>query len=204
MAQNKQYPPKIWSLLQSLYETGKYSSYAEIHKHVSKLTPDCPSVDTIKRHGVRAKWKKYGLKEHVEGEIQKNTVAMFAEAGMPKERVVKLVIEGMLAGENFTVQLMGKIQAMTADTNEFGALDQDQVMMIQSWLGELDRNLNISHRYIQLYNSMATPGAKKSLGFNIKGEGKFSASVDPRDIPDDELDEDILKLMDDLKTMDKD
>lgn len=78
------YSTKIWAKCKCDYETGNFSVKKLWKKHGI-------STATIENKIAKEKWIKGRLKE----KIEKSTEQMFVDAGMPKEKVLTLIVEGM-------------------------------------------------------------------------------------------------------------
>jgi hypothetical protein len=183
MSKTGEYSPQTWALIQTLYETGKFKSLKRLHVHCSKILTECPTLSSIEKHCADDGWQKFGLKEHVEGEIRKTTIEKFAELGMPEERVFKLVIDGLTCGEA-EIEKIGNIVAESVGRR----LDVTGPEVAAA-LKKYTKSLELQRTYIDLWAKLTGKTAPIRMDHTSKGRqmGKAAGVIDPKDIPDDEL-----------------
>ena len=88
------YPAKTWAKVKADYETGNFS-VADLWKKygIAEITIE-------KRIG-NEKWKKGKLKKKIEEKIEESTLEMFARLGMPKEKFLQVIIDGLNADRTY-------------------------------------------------------------------------------------------------------
>jgi len=92
------YSAEVWARVKADYETGNFSVDA-LQKRYGISTA------TIDKHMAKEKWVKGSLKPVIEGKIKETTAQMFARIGLPREKVLKTILEGI---EKATKTLLSK------------------------------------------------------------------------------------------------
>ena len=88
------YPAKTWAKAKADYLTGDYSVKDLWKKHgIAEITIE-------KKIGIE-KWEKGKLKEVIEKKIEESTAEMFARLGMPKEKFLEVILEGLKADRTY-------------------------------------------------------------------------------------------------------
>jgi len=99
------YPAETWAKVKTDYETGNYSVLQLAKKYsISKKAID--------KHLKEEGWVKGELKKTIQKKIEESTLELFVKRGMPRERIVELVVKGMI--EPDMIKFEGKGDQMMA------------------------------------------------------------------------------------------
>lgn len=89
------YPEKTWAKVKADYLTGNFS-VEELQKKYGISTA---TID--KRMKKDGNWIKGKLKEKIQEKVEERTIDIFTRLGMPPEKIVQKVIEGMNANKTY-------------------------------------------------------------------------------------------------------
>jgi len=85
------YSKAAWKRARVDYESGKFKSVEDLSK---KHTISVPSIKTkISKEG----WVKGSLAKKVEEQIEENTIQKLARLGMPEDKILMVLVEGLEA-----------------------------------------------------------------------------------------------------------
>ena len=88
------YPAKTWAKVKAEHETGQFS-VEELSKKYKISQP------AIVKRLMKEGWKKGRTKKKIEEKIEESTLEMFARLGMPKEKFLQVIIDGLNADRTY-------------------------------------------------------------------------------------------------------
>jgi hypothetical protein len=190
---SEQYSPELWSCVESLFRTGQFNSIEKLHIHCTKLFPKLPCLDSFKQRFAKKGIKKTDLKPIITNEIEKLTIDLFAERGLPKEEVVDRIIAGITCADKVRSEIVEICK--TAIESGASAISQESVAAIN----KLFERMGMQHTYIRTYLELTGLFAPKKIDHTNKGEA--FVGTDYRNMPEDELSQRFLARLDRLKKL---
>ena len=111
----------MWATLRQAYESGAVTSLQKIYDKYTKLLPNCHSLIAIKKRAAQEDWDKNLNSDELQARVHRSTMELFAEKGMPPERVIEIVIDGMTQDNRYVRATFLKIyQAMITPPRQSG------------------------------------------------------------------------------------
>jgi hypothetical protein len=185
------YPEELWHTIESLYRTGQFTSIANLHKHCSATFPKYPGVDAIKqrfaKHNIRRGDKLAPL---IAEEIEKRTVDMFADLGMPKERVMNIIIDGLSCADGVKEKLIAMVREAIA--NHEAPVTETTVHVIEI----LFSRIGFAHGFVKTYLEWTGIAAPKKIDHSNKGEPFAAPSY--TSLPDDDIERKLKERLERL------
>lgn len=115
------YSPEVWATIRALYESGKFKSRDELHKHCTKILPAVPSVSAIAHFIAENGVSKKTLAGVIENKKRERYVDLFSRLGADDEECAKLVVKGMHAADDIRKEIQVIIDRMASKMEDEGA-----------------------------------------------------------------------------------
>jgi hypothetical protein len=190
----KHFSPETWITIQTLFESGRFSSLSDLHKHYTKILPESqrPSLDSLKRKAASLQWDKTKQNEIIEEKKAKNFSELFSELGLTEHKMAEVMVNGVLCAEQMRNTIIEQFK--TNGTEILSDPLQSKVMYDN--LNSLFSDMRTAHKYLEtcLRLSGANPSEKKTVTLKDSGDvvAKLTRNFD--EWSDDELDKEINRL----------
>ena len=183
----KQFSPETWATIRVLYETGKFASALALQAHCSKILPLAPSFSSIEKRIAKEGWSKGGIEDAITEEKRKSATELFAELGMDERKRIKLIVDGIHAGEDAIPSIINAIISSGGDVTKPEVTNVIRSMMI---------DLGVRYRYLDMANKITGEYAPEKKKVTVRGaleqqptETKFA------EMSDEELTEKMARLL---------
>ena len=160
------YPPELWTNIETLYRSGQFNGVDSLLVYCKKTFPDVPTKSAVQKHFIRDGIKRGDNKVSgaLKAEIEKRSIDMFADLGMPKEEVMRLIIEGMTCARGYKEKLLSEIKAAIA--SGVSPITEATVHAVDS----LFNRMSMAHPWIRTYMDWTGVAAPKKVDLSNKGE----------------------------------
>jgi len=193
----KQYSHELWTTIQVLYESGRFASVEEMHKHCKNSLPKTPSIDSIKKRSAKYNWDKHAMEERIEEKKRENFEDLFARLGANQENRARLIVEGMYAARDIRKEIeqqidrMKKLRGSCRDAKEF----LEALEAIVEKLGPYFQNLNTARGYLtESFKLCGDYSPEKSKFSGRVKTQKTGTSPDNEDLSIEDIDQELKRL----------
>jgi hypothetical protein len=186
----QKYTPELWTTIQSMFESGKFTSIESLHKTCTTIFPRSPSLDAIKKRAGTEKWDKSAQKEAIEEEKTKNFRELFSELGLDDKRTAQVIVDGVLCFE----RTQAKIMEMFKEAGPDILADPEQMLNLSGLLRELFSNQNTAHRYLETKLKLSGNNPTERKNITLKDESEHKLIKKFTDMTDDEIEGELNRI----------
>ena len=185
----KPYSQETWIVIRSLFETGTFSTLNKLHKHCQNIIKNCPSIYSIRVKSSREGWTKGKTSDIIKKEIDKKTIDLFSELGMPKEKVLTRVVDMINSGENSIDRIVDLVtkRVKKGETPIDGNVIDGLKSMVSSYA--------VQYKGIRLWIEMTGESAPKKIDHSGRVTNDVRMDYPLKDLSDDELDAKIKESL---------
>lgn len=83
------YSNQVWAMVRSLYMTGQFSSFQDLHQSCTETNMVVPSVDAMKKRSAKEGWDKHELEDEIKQTQEERIKELFAKHGMGEENIIE-------------------------------------------------------------------------------------------------------------------
>jgi hypothetical protein len=180
-----------WTLIKTLYESGKFRTMNDLRDYCKKAFPGqtIPTISAFEKHSSQDGWEKSSATVEIQDKIYKTTTETFAELGMPKEEVLRNVIDMVRSGSDTIERMVARINAR-AKKGKDRLIDERELKELKNHVS----NFKIRKDGIELYLKLTGESAPVKVDHTSKGDRIPSVIQNLQEITDEELLEKMQRI----------
>lgn len=190
----KNYPPELWITIQTLFESGRFASLTDLHKHYTSFLPENqqPSLDSLKRKAAAQHWDKTKQADVIEEKKSKNFAEMFSELGLSERKMAEVMVTGVLCAEKSRDTIIEQFRTNGPEI----LTDPVQLKTMMDNINTMFSDMRTAHKYLEtcLRLSGANPAEKKTVTLKDPDDVIKKVTRNYEDMSDEELDKELTRL----------
>lgn len=191
------YSPDVWITIQTLLESGQFSTLENVYKHLKKIHPGItlPAISTARKRAGKEGWNKHASDAEIQEKKTQSITELFAEYGMPLEERIRRNVMGITKIDETVGEIAGLLKTAKKKVEEEGITEEvaASIKTVIDGFPRMTQGLKIMLEYLK--NSHALCGDNAPEKKHLMGDALKKPARDIDDLTPEEMNKEVERLL---------